>query len=565
MKDRFREEIGTKERDKWAEFNWKLIKRRVKKLRQRIFRATQKKEWNRVRSLMKLMLRSRDNLLLAIKRVSQINKGKNTAGVDGRKVNTNSQRLSLFLEIQQDASWKAKPTRRVYIPKSNGKKRPLGIPTIKDRVLQSIVKNALEPSWEAQFEATSYGFRPGRSIHDAITYSHNRLRKGMDNWVLDADIKGAFDNISHNHILKTLGNVPGIKLIEQWLKAGYVENEVFNTTKSGTPQGGIISPLLANIALHGLSDLLDQFKKVKVYQSSPNAKRQRTNKQKLPKFGYCRYADDFIVTAENEEDLTEVIPIIEKWLQERGLKLNKEKTQVVNTKDGFSFLGFTIRKFNQSCFCFPQKDKVLKFLQDIRNWLKKHKDIPAIDVINHLNPILTGWANNYRMGASKRVFSYINHQIFRALWLWAKRRHPNKGKKWIARKYFNINWRFKAKHQNRRGDNQTLTLVNIAEITIVRHVMVKGENSPDNPELKKYWEERQTNFGKKSFALGSRDYKVACNQNWKCPVCGEGLFNGEDLHQHHIKQVKDGGYDYEDNLIFIHKACHQDLHSAKGA
>ncbi len=312
MKDRFQQEIGAKELDQWASLQWKLIQKQVRNLRRRIFRATQNKEWNRVRSLMKLMLKSQANLLLSIKRVTQINRGKRTAGIDRQKALTNHERIKIFHEMRELTPWKVKPVKRVYIPKSNGKKRPLGIPVLKDRILQAVVKNALEPCWEAQFEATSYGFRPGRSTHDPISHCHNRLRKGHDEWVLDADIKGAFDHISHEHLLKALGDIPGKELIKQWLKAGYMENEIFHPTESGTPQGGVISTLLANIALHGLGELLSSYVKLKEYQSSPKAKRQRVTRQKLPRYGFCRYADDFIVTAETKEDLEFVLPISEK-------------------------------------------------------------------------------------------------------------------------------------------------------------------------------------------------------------------------------------------------------------
>ena len=221
---------------------------------------------------MKLMLRSYSNLLLSVRRITQENQGKNTPGIDGYIATNLIERVELTEEMLEQKLWKAQPTRRVYIPKANGKKRPLGIPTVKNRIVQSIVKNALEPSWEAQFENHSYGFRPGRNCQDAIQQCHQRLRKGMDTWVLDADIKGAFDNISHQYLLNTIGNIPGKELIKQWLKAGYVEAEIFSPTNSGTPQGGTISPLLANIALNGMEHLLSQFKKVKVYEYFENKK-----------------------------------------------------------------------------------------------------------------------------------------------------------------------------------------------------------------------------------------------------------------------------------------------------
>ena len=239
MKDRVRKDIGAKGQLKdWSSIDWGTVKRRVKNLRQRIYRATQDGEWNKVRSLMKLMLRSYSNMLLSVRRVTQENRGKKTAGVDGQTVVTPAERVKLTNEMLDYSLWKAKPVKRVYIAKANGKRRPLGMPTIKNRVSQAIVKNALEPHWAARFEANSYGFRPGRSCHDALEQCWIRLQKGKDTWTLDADIEGAFNNISHGYILKAIGKIPGRELIKQWLKAGYVEEEVFHSTESGVAPGG---------------------------------------------------------------------------------------------------------------------------------------------------------------------------------------------------------------------------------------------------------------------------------------------------------------------------------------
>lgn len=517
-----------------------------------------------VRSLMKLMLRSYSNLLLSVRRVTQENQGKQTAGIDGQTALTNDERVKLVTQMKEHSLWKVRPTKRVYIPKANGKRRPLGIPTIKDRVAQAIVKNALEPRFEPRFEAHSYGFRPGRGTHDAIAQCFCRMGGGSDTWILDADIKGAFDNISHEYILSTIGNTPSREIIKQWLKAGYVEAEMFHKTESGTPQGGIISPLLANIALNGIEALLSQFYKVNTYTLKSGKQAGNKKKKKDATYGFIRYADDFIITAKSREDIEAIIPTLQEWLKERGLELNQEKTNISHVEEGFNFLGFNIRQFKGKCLIKPQKEKVKIFLKNIRKWLKEHKQASPEAVIEYLNPVLRGWGNYYRHGVSKQVFSYVDHQIWKLLWKWSLRRHPNKSKKWVARKYFKTlqgrKWVFSATVNDLRG-NKEIALFRLSSIPIERHVKVKGTASPDDPELTKYWQDRMTRYGKTYWEKGTKLYKVATNQNWSCPICGDHLLNGEKLHTHHIVPRKNGGTDNEENLIHLHQACHRHVHS----
>jgi RNA-directed DNA polymerase len=394
------------------------------------------------------------------------------------------------------------------------------------------------------------------------------VRKGYDEWILDADIKGCFDNTNHEHLMKILGDIPAKELIRQWLKAGYVEAGVFNPTNSGTPQGGIISPLLANIALHGLGSILEPYKKVSTTTwASKKTGKTRTEKKKYPLYGHIRYADDFIITARTKEDLENIIPVIAKWLKERGLELNEEKTHVRHISEGFNFLGFCIQQPKKKTLCRPEKSKILTKLREIREWLKRHKHTDPIDVISTLNPIIRGFGNFYRIGASSAVFSYLDYQIWRAIYRWAKGRHPNKGAKWVLRKYFrpsgNYTYTFYGKLKDRKGEEKAIFLTRASDIRIERHVLVRGANSPDDPSLTKYWEERQKSMGKKYWEKGSLKFKIAEAQEWKCPVCGDNLFNGEEIQIHHIIKVSEGGSNDVHNLCHVHKACHRHIHSGK--
>ena len=318
---------GTEKQTDWNTIDWRKANRTVRNLRRRIFRAAQEGNFNKVRSLQKLMLKSYSNRLVSVRRVAQINAGKHTPGVDKLVIKTPAARGRMVDALAHYSPWKAKPVRRVYIPKANNKFRPLGIPVVVDRCLQAMVKNALEPSWEAKFEGTSYGFRPGRSGHDAIEKIFVLARPNKTKkWVLDADIKGAFDNISHDYLLKVIGPVPGRELIKQWLKAGYVEQDVFHATEQGTPQGGVVSPLLANIALHGMEEAIGV--------------RYDYRGQLIGKRAVVRYADDFVCFCETREDAEQVQGILVAWLKERGLTLSEEKTRIVHLTEGFDFLGF---------------------------------------------------------------------------------------------------------------------------------------------------------------------------------------------------------------------------------
>lgn len=543
----------------WNAVNWPKVDRNVRNLRRRIFRASEEGDHRKVSSLQKLMLRSRSNALQSVRRVTQINVGKNTPGVDKLVVKTPKARGSLVDQMRSYQPWRVKPARRAYIPKANGKLRPLSIPTVSDRVMQAIVKNALEPYWEAHSEPASYGFRPGRSCHDAVAkiYSiatpHRRKK-----WVLDADIEGAFDNIDHEKLLKIIGPFPARELIRQWLKAGYMEEGegTLHRTETGTPQGGVISPLLANIALHGLEKALGVRYENKGEIRGPRA--------------VVRYADDFVVFCESKEDTEAARQDVKDWLATRGLGLSEAKTRTVNLTEGFDFLGFNIRhyrapktsKSGYKLLIKPSKESVRKLKDRLRQEWMKLKGRNIVAVLKRLNPILRGWANYFRIGVSKKTFSEIDRWIFKRCVRYVKFSHPTKSWEWCCSKY----WGKLNQQRNDRwvfGDKSTGGyLLKLSWIPIRRHVLVKGTASPDDPTLKEYWSKRQK---RKIHDLPTKLKSLARIQKGLCAHCKTTLFNGEELHKHHHRPKSEGGTDEHANLRLVHLFCHQQIHKPKRA
>src|SRR6266851_593752 len=544
---------GTEKQTDWNAINWRKANRTVRNLRQRIFRATQEGNQKKVRSLQKLMLKSYSNRLVSVRRVAQINAGKNTPGVDQLVIKTPAARGRMVDTLAHYFLWKAKPARRVYIPKANNKLRPLGIPVVVDRCLQAMVKNALEPAWEARFEGSSYGFRPGRSCHDAIEKIFVLARPNKTKkWVLDADIKGAFDNISHDYLLKVIGLVPGRELIKQWLKAGYVEQEKFHATERGTPQGGVASPLLANIALHGMEEAIGV-----TYDHRG---------QLIGRRAIVRYADDFVCFCETREDAEQVQQILIEWLKERGLTLSEEKTRIVHLTEGFDFLGFNIRHYpapqtsrtGWKLLIKPSKESIQDVQKKLKELWRKVQGTNAQTVVGQLNPVIRGWANYFRTAVAKEIFSGLDRWMFYKADRHARRKHPKKSKDWRHQRYWG---RF---HVDRAdpwvfGDKQTgAYLLKFSWFPIERHTLVKGRSSPDDPRLKDYWMKRQARSAKD---LTFSKQELAKRQKGRCPECGESLFNDEELHVHHLLPLSQGGKNTYSNLALVHLLFHQQIHA----
>ena len=544
----------------WHSIDWYKVNHNIRNLRRRIFKATQVNDWRKVRNLQKLILRSYSNVLLAVRKATQDNRGSKTAGVDKVLVKTSEQRLALSKELANDHSFKPLPARRVYIPKKNGKKRPLGIPAIRDRCLQAIVKNALEPCWEAQFEGISYGFRPGRSPHDAIGKIYNIARPNKTmKWVVDADIKGCFDNINHDKLLELIGNFPYRQLIQSWLKAGYIDNNTFHPQETGTPQGGIISPLLANIALHGMEEAL-------------GVKYNNRGQLAYSKRCVVRYADDFVIFCKTLEDAKASRNEINSWLFTRGLRLSEEKTKIVHITEGFDFLGFNIRQYKvkntktgYKLLIKPSKDFLKKTRNDIREIFLNHKGKNLDALIGKINPVIRGKANYMNKVVSSKAFNDLDNYLFTRQVRYVKFTHPKKPKYWTQEKYWG---RFNLQKPNQKwvfGNKESGNyMLKFTWTKISRHNLVIQKNSPDDPSLTEYWKKRQKKRNKSEAEKLSRKQEyIAWKQGYKCPICGQSLFNDEPLNLHHITPKCKGGKDTKDNLVWLHLYCHHKTHYEK--
>jgi RNA-directed DNA polymerase len=505
----------------WHAVDWRAIEEDVRRLRQRIFTASRAGDLKRVRSLQKLMLRSRANTLLSVRRVTEVNAGRATAGVDGKVVLLAESKALLVDRVQRHTGpWQARPVKRVYIPKkgSAGKRRPLGIPVILDRVLQARVVNALEPEWEARFEPRSYGFRPGRGCHDAIEAIFNVARGANPRrrWVLDADLAAAFDRIDHDHLLGMLGTFPARGLIADWLKAGVIEEGRFAPTEEGTPQGGVVSPLLLNVALHGM----EQAAGVRYQQTGRQAGATVPDSPVV-----IRYADDLVALCHTRDEAAQVKARLADWLAPRGLAFNEDKTRVVTLDEGFDFLGFTVRRQSGKLLIKPSKAALRRIRERLRTEMRALRGANTVAVLVRLNPIIRGWAAYYRTVVSSEAFNALDRYLWRLTYKWAKFGHPNKSRHWIVNRYFG-EFNRSRRDQWVFGDRDSGAYrTKFAWTRIVRHRMVKGGSSPDDPGLAQYWADRRRKGV--PLPMDQLSLRLLKMQAGRCPCCGDLLLHAD--------------------------------------
>lgn len=544
----------------WGTLPWRKLEVAVFKLQKRIYKASQAGDIRRVHQLQRLLLKSRAAKLLAVRRVTQDNRGKHTAGVDGIKSLTPKQRLAAAAHLE--ALPTGKPARRIWIPKpGKDEQRPLSIPTLYDRARQALVKQAMEPEWEAKFEPNSYGFRPGRSVHDVIGAIYCAINT-QPKYVLDADIAKCFDRIDRAALLRKTDTFASLqRLIKRWLNAGIIDQGVFSETDRGTQQGSVLSPLLANIALHGLeTHLRSQF---------PCQRRDKTTgvqRRVSWKPLIIRYADDLVVLHRDKTAIEHCQRLTADWLTNIGLELSPTKTRITHTlhseegEAGFNFLGFQVRQYPVSQYnsaqgrgfktlIKPSKEAIKRHYRQLAETISRHKTARQENLIRQLNPIIVGWSQYYRAVVSKKVFQTLDQKLYHRLARWARYRHSKKGRRWIVNRYWKANkgnnWEF--------GKPSGPALNPHARVAIVRHAKVKGDASPYDGNWS-YWATRRGHHPGVSNSLA----RLLKSQQGRCKAC-ELVFTPQALIEiHHL----DGDHrnNRYDNLAAVHRHCHDQIH-----
>lgn len=559
----------------WKDVNWTLVHKRLSRQQKRVYKASMERNKSKVHALQRRIIGSLDAKLMAVRLITTENKGRSTAGVDRQKTLSNEKKIKLAYKLRLDG--KASPIRRTYIPKPGKTEvRPLGIPTIEDRAKQMLAKIALEPEWEAIFEPNSYGFRPGRSCHDAIASLFLSLRS-KSRYVLDADIQKCFDRINHDKLLQKLDTFDQMEnQISAWLKSdimvGYLDKpkETFLATE-GTPQGGVISPLLANIALHGLEDYIKEWYATKWYPST-GLSRQISIRDRKRSIGFSRYADDFVITAPKISDIRQIEKQVEIWLsEEAGLTLSKAKTRIVNTTEGFEFLGFHIisiylkEKGQFKLKIHPSKSSKQRLISQIREIIQNNRSASSYTLINLLAPKIIGWANYFRFSECQKDFAKMDYTIFQQVRAWVFRRKSKglKSRTALKNKYFPSGqiYLFRGKNYSNNWILTGQTLINgfkkdnflpkMSWVSSGQHAKIKGNASPyDGNHL--YWSIRTEKYS----GFNHRISKLIKRQYGRCAICGEAFMPMDIIEADHIVPRSKGGTDKYSNLQVLHKHCH---------